>query len=117
MSGVPVTITSVGAAAGELRLPLADIGAAWGRGGTGQVAVTAPDEDTLTLAWAAADAALAAARRTGATIDGLWWGTTRPPFGEGPSHAVLANCRRTFRFMRRDSLRARLSGQAARPRC
>ena len=23
-------------------------------------------------------------------VDGLWWGTTRPPFAEGPSHAVLA---------------------------
>ena len=24
-------------------------------------------------------------------VDGLWWGTTRPPFVEGPSHAVLAS--------------------------
>ena len=24
-------------------------------------------------------------------VDGLWWGTTRPPFAEGPSHAVLAS--------------------------
>ncbi|MBM3674713.1 MAG: hypothetical protein FJW88_07100, partial [Actinobacteria bacterium] len=26
-----------------------------------------------------------------AGVDGLWWGTTRPPFAEGPSHAVLAS--------------------------
>jgi hydroxymethylglutaryl-CoA synthase len=52
--------------------------------------VCAPDEDTLTLAWDAASAALAAAGVEAGAVDGLWWGTTRPPFAEGPSHAVLA---------------------------
>ena len=39
-------IRGVGAAAPSLRVTAADIGAAWGRGGRGQVAVCAPDEDT-----------------------------------------------------------------------
>src|SRR5439155_9429695 len=49
-----VRVLGVGAAAPELRLRAADVGAAWGRGGRGEVAVCAPDEDTLTLAWQAA---------------------------------------------------------------
>ena len=68
----------------------ADVGAAWGRGGRGQVAVCAPDEDTLTLAWQAADRALAAAGVDAADVDALFWGTSRPPFAEGPSLAFLA---------------------------
>src|SRR5690349_22996780 len=81
----------VGAAAPALRCAAADIGAAWGRrGGRGQAAVCAPDEDSLTLAWDAATRALHAAGVAAADVDGLWWGTTRPPFAEGPSHSVLA---------------------------
>jgi hydroxymethylglutaryl-CoA synthase len=53
--------------------------------------VCAPDEDTLTLAASAAARALAAADIDPATVDGLWWGCTRPPFAEGPSHAVLSS--------------------------
>jgi hydroxymethylglutaryl-CoA synthase len=52
--------------------------------------VCAPDEDTLTLAWEAGTRALDAAGLDPAGVDGLWWGTTRPPFAEGPSHAFLA---------------------------
>src|SRR4029079_7099994 len=44
----------------------------------------------LRLATASALEALAAAALAHADIDGLWWGCTRPPFAEGPSHAVLA---------------------------
>src|SRR5207244_1671922 len=51
---VTVRALGVGAAARELRLRAADVGAAWGRGGRGEVAACAPDEDTLTLAWQAA---------------------------------------------------------------
>lgn len=50
----------------------------------------APDEDVLTLAAEAASRALAASGLQTDIVDGLWWGTTRPPFAEGPSHAVLA---------------------------
>jgi hydroxymethylglutaryl-CoA synthase len=85
-----VRVLGVGAAAPELRLRAADVGAAWGRGGRGEVAVCAPDEDTLTLAWLAATRALHAARVPAADIDALFWGTSRPPFAEGPSFAFLA---------------------------
>ncbi len=88
----PIQVLGIGAAAPSLRLAAADVAAAWGRGGgRTQAAVCAPDEDTLTLAAAAASAALAAAGIDATAIDGLWWGTTRPPFAEGPSHAVLAS--------------------------
>jgi hydroxymethylglutaryl-CoA synthase len=85
-----VRVLGVGAAAPELRLRAADVGAAWGRGGRGEVAVCAPDEDTLTLAWLAATRALHAAGIDPADVDALFWGTSRPPFAEGPSFAFLA---------------------------
>jgi hydroxymethylglutaryl-CoA synthase len=85
-----VGVLGGGAAAPELRLRVADVGAAWGRGGRGEVAVCAPDEDTLTLAWQAADRALAAAGIGARDVDALFWGTSRPPFSEGPSFAFLA---------------------------
>src|SRR5690349_3304694 len=83
-------IRGVGAAAPALRVAAADIGAAWGRGGRGQVAVCAPDEDTLTLAWDAATAAIDAAAVRLDEIDAIFWGTSRPPFAEGPSLPFLA---------------------------
>jgi len=74
------------------RLASAEVAGAWGRqGGRGQVAVCGPDEDCLTLAWTAADAAIAAAGLAPTDIGGLWWGTTRPPFAEGPSWSHLAS--------------------------
>lgn len=84
-------ILSVGAAAPTLRLAASEVNAAWGReGGRGTAAVCGPDEDVLTLAAAAALRALDAAGLDPGLVDGLWWGTSRPPFAEGPSHAVLA---------------------------
>lgn len=84
-------IAAVGAASGSLRLNASDVAAAWHGGTTdGMTAVAAPDEDTLTLAWDAATAARRAAGGSPGDIDGLWWGTSDPPFAEGPSHAVLA---------------------------
>jgi len=83
-------VRGVGAAAPALRVAAADIGAAWGRGGRGQVAACAPDEDTLTLAWDAATAALTAAGVEADAIDAIFWGTSRPPFAEGPSLPFLA---------------------------
>jgi hydroxymethylglutaryl-CoA synthase len=71
-------------------LDASDIGAAWGRGGRGQIAACAPDEDTLTLAWDAATAALAASGVEADAVDAIYWGTSRPPFSEGPSLAFLA---------------------------
>ncbi len=87
----PVAVLGVGAAAPSLRLAAKDAGAAWGSGGgRGAVALCDADEDTLTLAWQAANAALEAAGTSAAAVSGLWWGTARPPFAEGPSHAFLA---------------------------
>jgi hydroxymethylglutaryl-CoA synthase len=82
---------AVGGAAPARRLAAPDVAAAWGRGGgRGQVAVCAPDEDVLTLSAEAASRAMAASGLQNDIVDGVWWGTTRPPFAEGPSHAVLA---------------------------
>src|SRR5580700_3336897 len=87
----PVAVLGVGAVAPSLRLAAKDVGAAWGSGGgRGTVAVCDADEDTLTLAWRAANAALDAAGIGAPEVSGLWWGTARPPFAEGPSHAFLA---------------------------
>jgi hydroxymethylglutaryl-CoA synthase len=83
---------AVGAAAPARRLAAADVATAWGRGGgRGQVAVCAPDEDVLTLSAEAASRAMDASGLENDIVDGVWWGTTRPPFAEGPSHAVLAS--------------------------
>jgi len=87
----PPCILGVGAAAPDWRLPATAVAAAWGRrGGKGHAAVCAPDEDALTLATAAGIDALAAAGVLPADVDAVFWGCTRPPFAEGPSHAVLA---------------------------
>ena len=89
--GASVAITAVGAASPSLRISASAIGAAWGRsGGRAVSAVCAPDEDALTLAAAASVDALAHAALDPAAVDGLWWGCCRPPYAEGPSHAVLA---------------------------
>ena len=85
-----VGIVGIGAALGARRLDLADVAAAWGRSGRGSLAVADTDEDPLTLGWDAAVAALDAARVPPGEIDGLWWGTTRAPFAEGPSWVHLA---------------------------
>jgi hydroxymethylglutaryl-CoA synthase len=88
----PVRVLGTGAAAPTRRLSAADVAAAWGRrGGRGHVGVCAPDEDVLTLAAEAGARAVAASGLERDIVDGLWWGTTRPPFAEGPSHAVLAS--------------------------
>jgi hydroxymethylglutaryl-CoA synthase len=83
-------LLGVGAAAPALRLSARDVGAAWGRGGRGQVALCAADEDMLTLAWDAATRALVAAGVEPSAVDAIFWGTSRPPFAEGPSLAFLS---------------------------
>jgi hydroxymethylglutaryl-CoA synthase len=84
-----VRLLGVGAAAPALRLAAAEVGAAWGRPGRGQSAVCAPDEDMLTLGWDAATRALTAAGIEPDRVDAVFWGTSRPPFAEGPSLAFL----------------------------
>ncbi|MCP4436554.1 MAG: hypothetical protein GY812_13795 [Actinomycetia bacterium] len=89
--GLDAELVSVGAAAPALRLAVSAINSAWGRtGGRGQVAACRSDEDTLTLAASAASRALGAAGVGPGSIDGLWWGTSRLPFAEGPSWSTLA---------------------------
>jgi hydroxymethylglutaryl-CoA synthase len=85
-----IRCVGVGAAAPRWRLAAAEVATAWGRAGArGQTAVCPPDEDTLTLAWDAGTAALAAAGLDPARVDAVYWGTSRPPFAEGPSLAFL----------------------------
>jgi hydroxymethylglutaryl-CoA synthase len=87
----PVGVSAVGVAAPALRLSPSEVGRAWAAGsGRGALAVCGADEDTLTLAWEAAERALRAAGIAPSAVSGLWWGTTRPPFAEGPSHAFLS---------------------------
>ena len=50
------------------------------------------------------------------SVDGLWWGTTRPPFAEGPSHAVLAVGDRPLAPVRRRARRG-LAARRAWTRC
>lgn len=86
-----VGVLGVGAATPELRLGARDVNTAWNRGGgRGQVAACRSDEDTLTLSNSAARRAVQAAGLDTSQIDGLWWGTTRLPFAEGPSWSTLA---------------------------
>ena len=88
----PVALLGVGAGTPSLRLAASEVAAAWGSGGgRGTVAVCDTDEDTLTLAWQAAVGALKAAGISPADVSGLWWGTSRPPMAEGPSHAFLVS--------------------------
>ncbi|HUC38378.1 MAG TPA: OB-fold domain-containing protein [Acidimicrobiales bacterium] len=91
MSGVQrVSVLAAGVAAPALRLPAAEVAAAWGGGARGSLGICDSDEDTLTLAWQAATEAIGAAGVSPDQISGLWWGTTRPPFAEGPSLSFLA---------------------------
>ncbi|HEX9766856.1 MAG TPA: OB-fold domain-containing protein [Nitriliruptorales bacterium] len=85
-----VFVAAVGRATPDLAVDAREIGAAWGVGGRGTVRACDHDEDSLTLAWEAGVEALAVAGLRPSTVGGLWWGTSRPPFAEGPSHAWLA---------------------------
>jgi hydroxymethylglutaryl-CoA synthase len=86
-----VAVLGVGVGVPSWRLAASDIATAWGgRGGRGSIAVCGPDEDTLTLAWTACDALFAETGVSPDDVGGMWWGTTRPPFAEGPSWSHLA---------------------------
>ena len=89
--GRTVAISGVGVAAPSMLLPVASINESWGRkGGRGQLAVCRSDEDTLTLAVTAAMRALHAGELSPERVGGLWWGTTRSPFAEGPAWSYVA---------------------------
>jgi hydroxymethylglutaryl-CoA synthase len=82
-------ITSIGAYLPMFRLNREEIAKIWGsRGGPGARAVAGYDEDTMTLAVAAA---LDCLKRGGVNADGLFLATTTAPYREKLSAAVLAS--------------------------
>lgn len=71
------------------RLAKQEIGSAWGgRRPAGEKSVAAYDEDSITLAVAAARECLAGADRS--TIDGLFFASTTAPYGEKQSASIIA---------------------------
>ena len=81
-------ITSIGAYLPIYRLNREEIGKVWGgRGGSGAKAVAGYDEDTVTMAVAAAIDCL---NRGGADTDGLLLATTSAPYREKMSAAMVA---------------------------
>lgn len=82
-----VTIAAASAYLPRGRLPRAEIGRAWSsRGGRGAKAVAAHDEDSLTMATAAALACLDGAPPP----DAVWFASTTPPYLEKQAAAILA---------------------------
>ncbi len=82
-------ITSIGAYIPIYRLHREEIGKMWGgRSGSGAKAVAGYDEDTVTMAVAAA---LDCLNRGGATVDGLFLATTTAPYREKLSSAIVAS--------------------------
>jgi hydroxymethylglutaryl-CoA synthase len=70
------------------RLDRAEIGRAWGKPGKGEKAVAAFDEDSLTMAVAAAQECLAGKDTN--TVDGLFFASTTAPYNEKQSAATIA---------------------------
>lgn len=82
-------ITSIGAYIPMYRLPRKAFADAWGTGGgAGERSVANHDEDTVTMAVAAAMDTLAAHGRNG--IDGLFFASTTPPYREKGSATLVA---------------------------
>jgi len=70
------------------RLDRAEIGRAWGKSAKGEKAVAAFDEDSLTMAVAAAQECLAG--KDISTVDGLLFASTTAPYNEKQSAATIA---------------------------
>ncbi|MBN1152799.1 MAG: hydroxymethylglutaryl-CoA synthase family protein [Dehalococcoidia bacterium] len=70
------------------RLNRAEIGRAWGKSGKGEKAVGAFDEDSLTMAVAAAQACLDG--KNVGTVDGVLFASTTAPYHEKQSAATIA---------------------------
>lgn len=82
-------IASYGAYIPYFRLSRAEIGKAWsGRGGPGERAVASYDEDSLTMAVAAARDCLKGLDRS--SVGGLYFACTTPPYKEKQSAALIA---------------------------
>ncbi len=88
MGGVIAGITSIGAYIPQYRLSLEEIGRMWrAKGGKGEKAVAGYDEDTVTMAVAAA---LDCLKGTGKAPEGLYFATTTAPYKEKQSAALVA---------------------------
>jgi len=70
------------------RLDRAEIGRAWGKSGKGEKAVAAFDEDSLTMAVAAATQCLSG--KNIGTVDGVLFASTTAPYNEKQSAATVA---------------------------
>ncbi len=102
----PVEIVAAGVGLPAFRWSPGEAAKLWGQPAvSGSLAACGSDEDSMTLAWSAGSQALSAARNAGIRIDaprttsasrgdpriGCYWGTTSPPFAEGPNLAFLAS--------------------------
>jgi len=84
-----VGIVSYGAYIPIYRLSQAEIARAWGGGGgRGEKAVANYDEDSITMAVEAAIDCLNGMDRH--TVDGLYFASTTPPYGEKQSASIVA---------------------------
>jgi hydroxymethylglutaryl-CoA synthase len=82
-------ITSYGAYIPVYRLSQSEISRAWGgRGGRGEKAVANYDEDSITMAVEAAIDCLNGMDRH--AVDGLYFASTTPPYGEKQSASIVA---------------------------
>ena len=70
------------------RLNRAEIGRAWGTGGKGEKAIASHDEDSLTMAVAAAQQCLRGIDV--GTVDGVYFASTTAPYNEKQSAATIA---------------------------
>jgi hydroxymethylglutaryl-CoA synthase len=83
-----VGITSIGAYVPIYRLSRQEIGRTWqAKGSAGEKAVAGYDEDTITIAVAAA---LDCVKGNGKKVDGLYFATTTAPYKEKQSAAIIA---------------------------
>ncbi len=70
------------------RLSRSEIGRAWGTGGKGEKAIASHDEDSLTMAVAAAQQCLAGLDAS--KVDGVYFASTTAPYHEKQSAATIA---------------------------
>lgn len=70
------------------RLGRAEIGRAWGTGGKGEKAIASHDEDSLTMAVAAAQECLRGIDPT--AVDGVYFASTTPPYHEKQTAAIIS---------------------------
>jgi 3-hydroxy-3-methylglutaryl CoA synthase len=88
VSGPPIGITGIGVHVPRYRLSADTLGAVWGTTGSGARAVANHDEDSLTMAVAAALAALD--EKAGSELELVCFASTTAPYAEKSSAAILS---------------------------